>query len=116
VIAVRDTAGRAEEVTVETAEWLLGLEADAVAEHVAAGRAECPELTWADSLGNMRTLDAWRAAVGLEYDADRRGAAAGAAPALAAARRHGSPTAQRRVAGIATVGGAAGDDRGVDIA
>jgi predicted dehydrogenase len=114
VIAVRDAAtGRAEEVAVETAEWLLGLEADAVAEHVAAGRAECPEITWADSLGNMRTLDAWRAAVGLEYDADRVGAA-GAAPAAAA--RHGSPTAQRRVAGIATVGGAAGDGRGVDIA
>jgi hypothetical protein len=26
----------------------------------------------ADSLGNMATLDRWRAAVGLTYDADKR--------------------------------------------
>ncbi len=83
VIAVRDTAGRVDEIAVETAEWLYALEADAVAEHVAAGRAECPEMGWADTLGNMRALDAWRGAVGLEYDADGLHGAASAA-----VRRH----------------------------
>ena len=25
-------------------------------------------MSWADSLGNMKTLDRWRAAIGLVYD------------------------------------------------
>ena len=29
-----------------------------------------------DSLGNMKTLDRWRQAIGLAYEADRRGVAA----------------------------------------
>lgn len=47
-------------------------EADIVAEAVAAGQTEAPApaMTWADTLGNMQTLDAWRAAINLTYDAD----------------------------------------------
>jgi hypothetical protein len=29
-------------------------------------------MSWDDSLGNMKTLDRWRAAIGLVYDCDRR--------------------------------------------
>jgi predicted dehydrogenase/aryl-alcohol dehydrogenase-like predicted oxidoreductase len=43
------------------------LEADMVADCVAEGRMEPrpPAVTWADTLGNLAALDAWRAAVGV---------------------------------------------------
>jgi predicted dehydrogenase/aryl-alcohol dehydrogenase-like predicted oxidoreductase len=44
-------------------------EADAVAEHLTDRQA--PQMSWADSLGNASTLDAWRAAIGLEYPLER---------------------------------------------
>ena len=56
-----------EETTPPVAQYAA--EADAVAEHVAARQA--PQMSWADSLGNAATLDAWRAAIGLEYPAER---------------------------------------------
>lgn len=34
------------------------------------GKIELPEMTWADSLGNAAALDAWRAKIGLAYEAD----------------------------------------------
>lgn len=49
------------------------LEADTVADHLADRQA--PAMSWADTLGNMATLDRWRAAIGLEYDAERIDAA-----------------------------------------
>jgi predicted dehydrogenase/aryl-alcohol dehydrogenase-like predicted oxidoreductase len=45
------------------------LEADTVAAHLED--RQTPAMTWADTLGNMATLDRWRAAIGLEYDAER---------------------------------------------
>jgi predicted dehydrogenase/aryl-alcohol dehydrogenase-like predicted oxidoreductase len=59
------------------------LEADAVAAHLEERQA--PAMGWADTLGNMATLDRWRAAIGLEYDAERLDAAI---PAV-----HGRPVA-----------------------
>lgn len=43
------------------------LEADAVAAAVAAARTEAAEMSWDDTLGNARTLDRWRSAIGLAY-------------------------------------------------
>jgi predicted dehydrogenase len=52
----------------------FSLEADVFGDALAAGRLEAPPpaMTSADSLGNMRTLDMWRAAVGLAYGFERR--------------------------------------------
>lgn len=44
---------------------LYSLEADAVARSIQERQA--PELLWADTLGNMLTLDRWRASIGLVY-------------------------------------------------
>ena len=46
------------------------LEADAVARSVPAHQASYPCMTWADSLGNMRALDMWRASVGLVFEGE----------------------------------------------
>ncbi len=49
-----------EEIAVETGEWLYGLEADAFGAALKAGWKEVPQMTVADTLGNMGVLDAWR--------------------------------------------------------
>jgi predicted dehydrogenase len=48
-------------------------EVDLVARCIAEGRTEAPSpaMTWADSLGNMRVLDAWRKSVGLVFDLEK---------------------------------------------
>ena len=59
-----------EEIEGETPN-LFGLEADRVAESVAAGKTESTSMSWKDTLGNMDTLDRWREAIGLEYPKER---------------------------------------------
>ncbi len=53
-------------IPAHTEAGLYGLEADTVAENIAARQA--PTMTPDDSLGNMRALDRWRAAIGLVYN------------------------------------------------
>ncbi len=64
------SAAAPEEIRI-AAPPLYALEADAFATALAAGRREVPQMTTADTLGNMAALDQWREAVGLVYDADR---------------------------------------------
>jgi len=55
-----------ETVKIHADRGIYAIEADAVAESISAG--ESPAMSWADSLGNMRTLDRWRAEIGLRYE------------------------------------------------
>ncbi|MCW5547470.1 MAG: aldo/keto reductase [Opitutaceae bacterium] len=63
--------GKVEEIAIVTPAALYGLEADAVARALAAGRRETEAMSVADTLGNMAALDAWRAAVGLVYEQEK---------------------------------------------
>ena len=58
-------------------------EADACGRAILAGRfeAESPAMTWADSLGNLRAQDAWRAAIGLAYNSEKPEALGALTPA-----------------------------------
>jgi len=58
------------EIEVETTADLYAIEADAVVRNARQGRLEAAEMSWADSVGNMQTLDRWRAAVGVRYDGE----------------------------------------------
>lgn len=58
-----------EEVLVETGKDIYAIEADHVAEHLAARQS--PAMSWEDSLGNMRALDLWRESVGMIYDFEK---------------------------------------------
>ena len=60
-----------QEILIRPDRDLYSIEADTVAEHLAARQAAFPAMTWADSLGNSRTLDRWREAVGLVYPSER---------------------------------------------
>ena len=66
VLLLRRSGEAVEEVKVYADRSIYAIEADAVAESLAAG--ESPAMSWADSFGNMRTLDRWRAEIGLIYD------------------------------------------------
>ena len=60
-----------EEIVIETSDYLYGLEADTVAANIDRRQAAPPAMTWDDTLGNMKTLDMWRQAVGLMYESER---------------------------------------------
>lgn len=63
--------GKEERQTIEVAEerWLYSFEVDAAGEAIRNGAQEFayPGMNWADTLGNLRVMDQWRASVGLEY-------------------------------------------------
>jgi len=63
--------GKTEEIAVETKVPLYGIEADTVAAHVAKRQAPSPAMSWCDTLGNMKTLDAWREAAGVVYETEK---------------------------------------------
>ena len=58
-----------QEISIESQADLYTYEADTVATHLAALQA--PVMSWDDTLGNMQTLDRWRQAIGLVYDAEK---------------------------------------------
>lgn len=59
------------EVTVETTQQIYGIEADVFAAGIDGRRAAFPAMSWEDTVGNMRALDAWRRAVGVVYASER---------------------------------------------
>jgi predicted dehydrogenase/aryl-alcohol dehydrogenase-like predicted oxidoreductase len=58
-----------QEISIESVTGLYTYEADTVATYLDARQA--PAMSWDDTLGNMQTLDRWRQAIGLIYDAER---------------------------------------------
>jgi predicted dehydrogenase/aryl-alcohol dehydrogenase-like predicted oxidoreductase len=70
-IILRD--GTRETISVNATEHMYSFEADAASEAILAGKQEfaAPGMTWADSLGNARVLDKWRADAGLEYEIEK---------------------------------------------
>ena len=70
-IVVNRRDAELKEILVDTDRWLYAIEADHVAENIERRQGRFPAMTWEDSLGNMRTLDRWRQAIGMEYDAEK---------------------------------------------
>jgi predicted dehydrogenase len=62
------SGGTKQIIEVECAHDLYANEAITVAEHI--DRRQTPAMRWDDSLGNMRTLDALRASMGLAFDGE----------------------------------------------
>ncbi len=65
--------GKTETVSVNESGHVYSFEADAAAEAIFAKRQElaAPGMSWADSLGNARVLDAWRKDAGIEYSVEK---------------------------------------------
>lgn len=65
--------GKTETVSVNETRHVYSFEADAAAEAIFAKRQElaAPGMTWADSVGNARVLDAWRKDAGIEFSVEK---------------------------------------------
>lgn len=65
--------GQTETVSVNEDRHVYSFQADAAAEAIFARRGEfaAPGMSWADSLGNARVLDKWRADAGIEYAVEK---------------------------------------------
>ncbi|MFI0845970.1 aldo/keto reductase [Mesorhizobium sp. IMUNJ 23232] len=65
--------GKRETISVNETRHLYSFEVDGAGEAILAGRQEFawPGMGWDDSLGTLRVLDKWRAAVGLEYGIEK---------------------------------------------
>lgn len=61
-------SGETQEIATDPCPHKYALEADAVAD--ALPSLESPFMPWADTLGNMETLDLWRESAGQRYDAE----------------------------------------------
>ncbi|GAC1403067.1 MAG: aldo/keto reductase [Ktedonobacteraceae bacterium] len=68
-IVVTKEHGEIQEFHIENNADLYTLEVDTVAAHFVERQA--PAMNWDDTLGNMKTLDQWRAAIGMIYDTER---------------------------------------------
>lgn len=62
--------GKTETIEVKYGRDLYANEALTVAEHIRRRQAAPPAMTWADSLGQMKALDALRASMGLRFDCE----------------------------------------------
>lgn len=69
-IEIHRRNGPAREIAIGDHRGLYAIEADAVITRAREGRLEAPEMSLADSLGNMAALDWWRAELGVRYDTD----------------------------------------------
>ncbi len=78
-----------EDILIDAPANVYTLEADTFAAAVNAGQQQAawPAMTWADTLGNMKTLDRWRTALGLRYEQEK--------PENRSAPLHGSPLTVR---------------------
>jgi len=58
-----------EQIACPADKGIYALEAEVAMTAISNGRtqAPCPAMSWGDSLGQARTLDRWRAAIGLKY-------------------------------------------------
>ncbi|SCB47044.1 aldo/keto reductase [Rhizobium lusitanum] len=65
--------GETQTIEVKEERWLYSFEVDAAGDAIRAGHKEFayPGIGWADSIGNLRVLDQWRASVGLEYEVEK---------------------------------------------
>ena len=59
------------ELTIEAKGWLYACEADAFGAAVEGNQRDVPQMSVADTLGNMAALDAWRASAGFVYESEK---------------------------------------------
>ncbi|MET0262439.1 MAG: aldo/keto reductase [Rariglobus sp.] len=89
-----------EEIVIEGAA-LYALEADAFAAAVRAGLRDVPQMSTDDTLGNLATLDQWRTAIGLTYEAEKPAAYTHTISRRPLNRREGAPMSYAEVPGVA---------------
>jgi len=70
-ITVTRAGQQPEEIVITTDRGLYAIEVDTVAACLDRREAPPPCMTWADSMGNMKTLDRWRREAGVGFDREK---------------------------------------------
>ena len=99
IIVNRKGKKKPQEIAIQ-APPLYSIEADTVASSIAARQAPPPAMTWEDTLGNMKSLDAWRASIGMVYDSEKPEAGTPPAHGRALALRKEARMTYGRVPGV----------------
>jgi predicted dehydrogenase/aryl-alcohol dehydrogenase-like predicted oxidoreductase len=79
---------------------IYAAEAEAVQAAIQAGAKQAPEMSWADTLGNLTVQDQWRAAIGQQYASERDDATIPTATGRPLARRDDAPMTYGKVPGL----------------
>ncbi|WP_432878304.1 aldo/keto reductase [Kribbella sp. CA-245084] len=79
---------------------IYAAEAEAVQAAIQAGAKEAPEMSWADTLGNLTVQDQWRAAIGQQYASERDDAIIPTATGRPLTRRDDAPMTYGKVPGL----------------
>ena len=79
---------------------IYAAEAEAVQAAIQAGAKEAPEMSWADTLGNLTVQDQWRAAIGQQYASERDDATIPTATGRPLTRRDDAPMTYGKVPGL----------------
>ena len=79
---------------------IYAAEAEAVQAAIQAGAKEAPEMSWADTLGNLTVQDQWRAAIGQQYASERDDATIPTATGRLLTRRDDAPMTYGKVPGL----------------
>jgi predicted dehydrogenase len=66
---VLESKGSPQEIAIQAPQPIYAIEADNVAAHIE--QRQSPAMSWDDTLGNMQTLDRWRAVVGVVYQSEK---------------------------------------------
>src|SRR5205085_5267543 len=69
ILVKKDQKPTIQRIAVDNTRNQYALEADKVAAYV--DERQAPAMPWNDTLGKMKTLDRWRAALGVVYDAEK---------------------------------------------
>ncbi|WP_329001470.1 aldo/keto reductase [Kribbella sp. NBC_00709] len=75
-------------------------EAEAVQAAIRSGAKQAPEMSWADTLGNLTVQDQWRAAIGQQYASERDDAVIPTATGRPLTRRDDAPMTYGKVPGL----------------
>ncbi|MHB1001076.1 MAG: aldo/keto reductase [Armatimonadota bacterium] len=70
-IILNKSGEASQEIVIDPPADLYTIEVDTVAAAVSKGEVSASAMSWEDTLGNMRTLDAWRDEIGLAYPVER---------------------------------------------
>jgi predicted dehydrogenase/aryl-alcohol dehydrogenase-like predicted oxidoreductase len=69
ILVKKDQEPTTQRIAVDNTRDQYALEADTVAAYI--DERQAPVMTWNDTLGNMKALDRWRAALGVVYEAEK---------------------------------------------
>jgi predicted dehydrogenase/aryl-alcohol dehydrogenase-like predicted oxidoreductase len=71
ILVHRNDESAPREIVIESDAGLYTIEAETVAANIDRRQAPFPAVGWDDTLGNMKTLDQWREAIGMMYEAEK---------------------------------------------